>query len=396
MLPYIMAHIEILNNQDCCGCSACASVCPIDCIVMTPSVEGFLYPEIDTDRCTECGLCTETCPWLNQPEIYERIFPPQVYAAWHLNDEIRRQSSSGGVFTALADEILARGGAVVGAAFGENMVVRHVLVEDTDNLARLQGSKYVQSEIAPELFLRVRTLLTQGRHLLFTGTPCQVAALRSYLRKDYKTLLCCDLICHGVPSPGWFQKYISDLSKGKRAITSFDFRYKENGWKQFRVRKTWNDGSSKVDTLNRDPFMDSFLKNYSLRESCYSCKFTTTTRMGDITLADYWKVSTKYPEYDRDDKGTSLLLINSKKGQAWITHCQNNLFLGEGDLDHAIAGNHMLTRPAVKPPERETFFLDMSGLTVHELRKKYQLHPRPFWRRVFGFVQRRLKLKSSF
>lgn len=392
-----MNHIEIFDTKNCCGCGACVAVCPNDCIVMPSNPEGFLYPKVDSTNCIECGLCTEVCPWLNQPAIVKRIFPPQVYAAWYLDDQIRRLSSSGGAFSALADTILDKGGVVVGAAFDENMVCHHIMVEDSAGLACMRGSKYVQSEITPELFSQIRCLLLQGRYLLFTGTPCQVAALRNYLGRDYETLFCCDLICHGVPSPGWFQQYISSLKKGNQFITSFEFRYKEVGWKQFRIKKIWSDGSYKIDSLLNDPFAASFLKDFSLRESCYVCKFTTTTRMGDITIADYWKVSTKYPEYDLDDKGTSLLLVNSKKGKDLLTYCQQSLFLGKGNLDHAIEGNPMLIRPAARPPERETFFLDLQKMKIKKFQRKYQLYQksRKIWRRVLGFIIRNLKLRNA-
>jgi coenzyme F420-reducing hydrogenase beta subunit len=390
-----MAHIEINNAKDCCGCGVCVSVCPTDCIEMISNAEGFLYPQVDVTRCNRCGICVEGCPWQNQPDIYKRINPPYVYAAWHLNSNVRLQSSSGGVFTAIAEEIISRKGIVVGAGYSEKMIVRHELVEDTDSLAKLRGSKYAQSEISPKLFSIIRSTLNKKRLVLFSGTPCQVAALRNYLHHDYENLVCCDLVCLGVPSPGWLKYYISTLNKVKQRITSLDFRYKSRGWKRFRVRKTWNGEKSKADKPYSDPFMASFLKKYSLRESCYDCQFTHTTRMGDITLADYWKVSTKYPEYDKEDKGTSLVLINSEKGRTWINHCQDRLFMGKGDLAHAIYGNPMLTRSAARPPERETFYFDLAELTLHELRKKYQLHPRKFHQRAVGFIQRRLSSRSS-
>lgn len=364
---------------------------------MSPDSEGFLSPLVDTAHCTGCGLCLQTCPWQNVRAIDTRIIPPQVYAAWHLDQNIRRQSSSGGVFTALAEEILLRDGAVVGAAFDENLVVRHILVEDAKGLVRLRGSKYVQSEISPELYCRIRTLLNQGRCLLFSGTPCQVAGLRNFLGQDYKNLYCCDLSCHGVPSPGWFKKYLRSLSQGILSIAQYSFRDKKAGWKRFQVKISWSDGSSTFDNVFSDPFTASFLRNYCLRASCYSCKFSTTVRQGDITLADYWGVATKYPEYDLDDRGTSLLLINTKKGQIWLRHCEQTLFLGTADLEHATVGNQRLLCPVSRPPERETFFLDMLTASVPELRDRYQLYPtpkRPLWIRGLGFLARQIKRVS--
>lgn len=390
----IPRHINILNPRDCCGCGGCAAICPSVCIQMRPDSEGFLSPLVDTAHCADCGLCLETCPWQTDREIDKRIFPPQVYAAWHLDQEIRRQSSSGGVFTALAEDILSRGGAVVGAAFDENLVVRHILVEDVCSLGRLRGSKYVQSEIPSELYSKIHALLNQGRYLLFSGTPCQVAGLRNFLGQDYKTLFCCDLICHGVPSPGWFKKYLRSLSQGTLSITQLSFRDKKAGWKHFYLKKTWSDGSSTFESPHSDPFTASFYRDYCLRASCYICKFSTTVRQSDITLADYWGVATKYPQYDREDRGTSLLLINTEKGQRWLNLCKATLFVGSGDLQHATNGNKRLLRPVSRPPERETFFQDMLTASVEELRFQYQLHlppKRPLWLRGFGFLMRQLK-----
>lgn len=361
---------------------------------MIADPEGFLRPQVDTVHCTDCGLCLKACPLLAEHDIPARVNPPQVYAAWHLDGDIRRQSSSGGVFTALAEEVLADNGAIVGAAFDDSMVVRHVLVEDFNGLALLRGSKYVQSEIASELYLQIQTFLNQGRRILFSGTPCQVAALRNFLHQDYESLLCCDLLCHGVPSPEWFKQYLTSLRKGSFKITRLSFRDKQEGWKRFGIRKTWNDGSCSFETIFADPFVTSFEKNYCLRQSCYTCKFTSTIRQGDITIADYWGVANKYPEYDPADKGTSLLLINTAKGQTWLRRCEDRLFLGKGDLEHAIAGNPHLARSAVKPPERDTFFHDLAVLSVPELRGKYRLYPpvpRPLWIRALGYIGRTLK-----
>jgi coenzyme F420-reducing hydrogenase beta subunit len=390
-----MSHIEIDGDQECCGCAACVAVCPQSCIAMTASREGFLYPEVDPTHCTGCGLCVESCPWMNQPRIANAFSPPRVYAAWHLNDETRRLSSSGGVFTAIADAILQQGGGVAGAALDTDMVCRHVLVEDSKNLDRLRGSKYVQSEMAPELFSRIGYELSQKRHLLFTGTPCQVAALRNYLGQDDENLLCCDLVCKGVPSPAWLRKHLAESRKRSMPVISILFRDKTKGWKRPGVRKIYSDRSSSLKGMHADPYMASFHKNLCLRSSCYECKYTSIQRQGDITLADYWRVATKYPEYDREDKGTSLLLINSNKGRTWLDHFRATLFLGEGDLLHAMSGNPMLNRPATRPPERDTFMEDIFILSSSELRKKYGLHPRPLLQRGFGYIQRRLRLGGS-
>jgi len=387
----ITKRISFVTDKDCCGCGVCVAICPRDCINLVANTEGFLYPEVDIVRCTECGLCAGVCPWQNNLERSDRVAPPQVYAAWNLDAGIRRQSSSGGVFTALADSVLEHGGVVVGAAFDENMVCRHLLVEEGNGLAALRGSKYVQSEIPAELYQRIRSLLVNGRYLLFTGTPCQVAGLRNFLGKDFQNLFCVDLLCHGVPSPAWLRKYINESQTDTHRVTNIDFRDKETGWKRFKVKTKRSDGTSLIEGMFNNPYMASFLKDYALRESCYACKFTTTHRQGDLTIADFWKVATKYPEYDTEDKGTSLILVNSKKGQSWLNSCHSKLFIGMGDLEQAIFGNPMLARPACRPAARDSFYRHVSIMSVRQLRRKYRLHPQPFWRRVLAGVNRRLK-----
>ncbi|MFH2044522.1 MAG: Coenzyme F420 hydrogenase/dehydrogenase, beta subunit C-terminal domain [Pseudomonadota bacterium] len=389
-----MPHIDIKRPEDCCGCGVCMAVCPNDCIQMLADTEGFLYPQLDSTRCEDCGLCITTCPLCAVCDVEYRIDPPLVYASWHLDKDVRHESSSGGVFTALAEDIIKHGGAVVGAAFDESMVVRHLLIEDYDSLSFLRGSKYVQSIITPELYQQIQSLANEGRYVLFSGTPCQVAALRNYLGREYENIFCCDILCHGVPSPAWFKKYLMSLQKGASQVIQLAFRHKLKGWKQFKIMKTWRDGSTCFDEMHVDPYMSSFLKNYCLRKTCYVCKFTETIRQGDITIADYWGVANKYPQYDRDDKGTSLLLINTIKGQGWLKLSEDRLFLGKGDIETAVAGNPVLSRSARKPPERDTFLQDMVSTSVADLRSKYRLYPnprKPFWRRALGFIWRRLK-----
>jgi coenzyme F420-reducing hydrogenase beta subunit len=403
-----MNRISNITPQECCGCAACEAICPNDCIRMTPDQEGFSYVEVNPRRCIDCGLCRMTCPCLNPvapniatsqgrgaqtPATLSPPHPyPEVYAAWNLDPDIRRQSSSGGVFTALAENIIGRGGVVVGAAFDEECTtVSHVAVENQEGLAKLRGSKYVQSHIAPKLYQQIKCLLNEGRHLLFSGTPCQVTALRRFLRKSYPNLLTCDFICHGVPSPTWLTTY---LSQEPKKVKSLRFREKVKGWKTFKMRLTFDDGSIRDDGMYDNAYLCSFRRDYSLRPSCYTCKFTSPLRSGDITLADFWGVSTKYPDYDRDDQGTSLILVNNASGKTWIETCRPALFLGAADLATAITGNPMLARPAPRPLERDTFYKDLALLSFSQFRETYRLFAspsRPLWRRAGSFIKRYVK-----
>lgn len=388
------------ERDACTGCAACAAICPVDAIAMRPDAEGFHHPNIDSDVCTDCGMCRKICP-VNKPrgnkssgDVEEKTASsPAVWAAWHLDEEIRRQSSSGGVFTALAENVLAKGGVVVGAAFDQQLVVRHCIIESITDLHRLRGSKYVQSEISPELYRTVRHLLKEGRTVLFSGTPCQVAGIRKFIKGPCDRFYCCDIVCHGVPSARLFKKYVQENLKKDEQLTTVSFRDKATGWKKFNICWHLDGGKTRsFGVMLADPYMAAFLRDIALRESCYMCHFTNIHRAGDLTMADFWGVTKKYPEYDTDDKGTSLVLVNTPKGQAWLDGCRTRLFLGPADLDTAIIGNPMLVRSVPRPLDRDVFYIDLDALTFNSLVRKYQLGTPPFYGRVFNLLKRQLKI----
>jgi len=287
---------------------------------MQPDAEGFLHPKIGSAACANCGVCRETCPvsYKEAPAEMEREEEghgraPQVFAAWHLDEAIRRESSSGGVFTALAENILAQGGVVVGAAFDDRLVVRHTIIETFADLHRLRGFKYVQSEVSSSLLRQIRNLLKQGRPVLFSGTPCQVAGLHGFLRRPDQNLFCSDLVCYGVPSPLLLARYVRHHQAQGHPLANISFRDKTIGWKHSGVRQYFQKDGSKFLSLSEDPYMAAFSSNCALRAACYVCQFATVVRPGDLTIADFWGVAKQYPEYDRDDKGTSLVLVNTEK-----------------------------------------------------------------------------------
>ena len=378
--------VACVSVDACTGCAACAAACPASCIAMRPDFEGFFRPEIIEAQCTACGRCVKICPALDPQRALsklERLPAPAVYAAWNLDPAIRLQSSSGGVFSVLAEHILSLGGAVVGAAFDENLAVRHILIDSAKDLPKLRGSKYVQSVLQPSLYREIRSLLDRGRLVLFSGTPCQVAGIRSYLHKSYANLFCCDLICHGVPSPLFFHKHISFIQKKNgRKMDLFSFRDKEKGWKKFKVAHRFEGNKKRLLGLFSDAYMAAFCKEFSLRPVCYACPYTTVGRGGDLTIADFWRVADRYPEYDADDKGTSLLLVNSEKGAIWLDTCRSQLFLGAADIETAIAGNPMLARPCHRPQERNTFYTDLAAEPYSTVIRTYRLRPAPIAQRL--------------
>ncbi len=345
---------------------------------MRPDSEGFLFPTVDAYECTDCALCDRICPIPKEkdPATRTKGDPLEVLAGWHLDPEIRRQSSSGGVFTALADAIFAQGGVVVGAAFDEKLVVKHIIIEDPADLHRLRGSKYVQSEIAPEVYHAIRDHLKVGRVVLFTGVPCQVAGLKDFLRKPYTNLYTVDLICHGVPSPLFWEKYLDHCRIDSARPTQVSFRDKATGWKRFSVRRTYPDGTTRSADLHHDLYMQAFLKNLNLRESCYRCQFCSTARQGDLTIADFWGIGCKYPSFDDADQGTSLLLRNTTQKNGIIEQADIVLFTRPADLSIAIPGNPALVRPHNRPAKRSSFYKFVSNHTLAAAAQRFRLKPR--------------------
>ncbi|NCB44901.1 MAG: 4Fe-4S dicluster domain-containing protein [Clostridia bacterium] len=367
--------INIRNPQDCCGCEACVAVCHQQCISMQENGEGFLYPLVDVSKCIQCGLCNKVCPWEDIPKIPDCLPEPLVYAGWNLDEEVRRQSSSGGVFTVLAEHILKQGGIVVGASFVQNCTkVEHVVVDSLEELPRLRKSKYVQSSIPLAVYHTIKKRLLSGNKVLFTGTPCQVAALRNFFSKKDENLYTCDLICFGIPSPGWYRRYVEKLcQREKENLVAINMRSKHDGWKKYGVCEEY-ETKTKFFNLHQSIWSHSFLKKCTHRYSCFECKYARLEREGDITLGDFWGVKDKYPQYDEDDKGTSLLLVNSTKGETLLNECSKNLFLGKADLEHALIRNQKLLKSSPVPDERKSFLYDSTNLSLEELKKKYNLY----------------------
>lgn len=311
--------IELKHKKDCCGCHACVSVCAHRAITMQSDVEGFLYPVVDRDLCTNCGLCEQACPVINQTSSRK---PLKVYAAKSNDEELRRQSSSGGIFTLLAEAVIHEGGVVFGARFDGQWNVVHSWTDTPDGLVAFRGSKYVQSVIG-NTYNEAKEFLRQGRKVLFTGTPCQIAGLKKFLRKDYDNLLTVDIICHGVPSPLVWQNYIDEM-RTKGDIVDVSFRDKTYGWAQYGFSLSYvSPAANASESLERHTslfprseniFMRGFLADLYLRPSCHACPSRSGKSCSDITLGDFWGVKSVHPVMN-DDKGCSAVLIHSTKGQ---------------------------------------------------------------------------------
>lgn len=345
----------IAEKTHCTGCGACKDICPANCIQMSADDEGFLYPTINQDMCIRCGKCARICPVNN---AQEKLGDTVAYAAINNNDEIRQQSSSGGVFTALAEHVINNGGVVFGAAFNAEFQVKHIYVETIEQLDRLRGSKYVQSEIG-DCYKQAREFLEADRLVLFTGTPCQIGGLFAFLGKTYENLYTQDIICHGVPSPMLWDKYLAFReSQAESKVRSVFFRYKKHGWKTFSVLFNYSNDTEYVKPLSQDPYMQAFLKDLCLRPSCYHCVFKTVYRQADITLADFWGVEKCNPEMD-DDKGTSLVLLHSSKGVELFDSVRESLVFEKTDLGKAISFNSAMLKAVPLKPERSRFMHDV-------------------------------------
>lgn len=340
--------IKITDKHKCCGCNACVQKCPMQCITMQEDKEGFLYPVIDNNLCATCGLCEKVCPIINQAE--EQI-PLRTLVAKNKNEEIRKASSSGGIFTLYAEKTIKKGGIVYGAIFNEKWEVRHSAVETIEGLNRLRGSKYVQSKIG-NCYQEAEKRLKEGREVLFTGTPCQIAGLKRYLRKEYKNLTTIDVVCHGVPSPRVWREYLKErcqeLGISINDIKEISFRDKVVGWKRFSL-------SLKTDTLytykplDNDTFMRCFLNDLCLRPSCYTCPARKGKSGSDITLADLWGCQEICPDLD-DDKGLSLVLVRNAQKEIKLPFCKDI------EYSEALKHNPAIENSAIKPNKRDKFF----------------------------------------
>ena len=304
--------INISDKHNCCGCSACASICPKHCITMQADNEGFLYPKVHEANCIDCGLCEKVCHELHP---FEERTPQKVYAAINKDEEVRLKSSSGGIFYLLAEKTIAEGGVVFGARFDEQWQVVIDYAETMEGVKAFMGSKYVQARMATA-YADAKRFLTEGRKVLFSGTPCQIAGLHHFLRKKFDNLITLDFICHGTPSPMVWGEYLNAIVKEGQRINNVELRNKDNGWKNFsfNIRYDEDEKSYFISTpFQKDLYMNVFLKNVILRPSCYKCLARSGRSHSDITLADFWGIARIIPEMD-DDKGTSLVFLNTEVG----------------------------------------------------------------------------------
>ena len=369
--------INIERKTECCGCNACGDVCPKGAISFEKDNEGFLYPQVDPSKCIECGLCEKTCPVLHSDELKKNDLPESIcYAAEHKNLEVVFDSTSGGLFSALAEEMYRQHGFVGGAVFNEDLSVSQFISADKKDLPCLRSSKYLQSN-AEGFYKEVKRLLTAGEQVLICGTPCQMAAMRAYLGKDYENLIIVDFICRGVNSPKIWQKYLQSFEDryGSKVVFA-KAKSKEYGWRNLTQKVRLADGREFFETGQVSNFTRGYLQtNAYCRPSCYECQFKGFPRMADITLADFWGIE-KYNQDLEKNLGTSLVMVNSKKGQTYFSKIQKKIKAINMPFQTILAGNQALVKP-LDPPrvDREEFFRDVEAMSFTELAEKYIKHP---------------------
>lgn len=362
----------ICKKELCTACTACFNICPKHCIRMESDTEGFLYPVIDEVQCINCKLCEKACPILN--EQYKNN-SNVTYGVINKNNIERQASSSGGYFPLVAKYVIDNGGVVIGSSFDKDFNLEHIIVDNLEELYKLQGSKYVQSQL-DDIFFKAKNYLESGKLVLFTGTPCQIAGLYSFLNRDYENLIMQDIICHGVPSPLVWKKYLTyHKEKNNKKITNIKFRYKDESWYRYKIYIEFDNGEKYEKFYQEDTYMNLYLRDYSIRPSCYQCKSKRIPRVSDYTLGDFWGVDKVLPSM-YDDKGTSLVIINSEVGKRLIESLKDEIIMEEVDTSEALLHNPSAQYSAKQPKNRELFFqkledYNFQGLADSFLRKTF-------------------------
>ncbi len=355
--------IEIVDKRDCCGCSACAQVCPTQCITMREDAEGFLYPTLDVASCIDCSRCEEVCPVINQEAERE---PIKVLGAKNRDNEVRRQSSSGGVFSELTAETIGAGGIVVAASFDKDWEVEHTSAQSIEECAKFRGSKYMQSRIGDN-FLEIQRFLQQGRRVLFCGTPCQVSALKLFLGGNTEGLTTVDFVCHGTPSPKVWRRYLDHITEDKGSISAINFRDKSRGWKDYHFSLTAKNQSIHQKATD-NIFMRGFYQDLFLRPSCHHCPTKGLSSGSDITLGDFWGVERVARSFD-DKGGVSLLLLNTPRGVEAIETIETieTIESFETHYPTVVKHNPSIVHSAATPSKRAQFFESIESGMIHRL-----------------------------
>lgn len=373
----------LVSSDNCCGCAACANKCAKGAIIMQPNEEGFLHPVIDSSLCVDCGLCEKTCPGLDPAKVADNT--PQAYIVQHKDDAVRYQSTSGGAFTAIAQEVIKRGGVVFGAIMTEELKVKHDCVATVEDLAKFRNSKYVQSEIG-DCYNRAKKMLTEGQMVCFSGVPCQINGLYKYLGKDYENLIAVDVVCKSVPSPMIFDKYVSFKKKREGEISDIVFRDKKRGFLYCTMAHYPTHAASLAakDQYRRgsesDEWLRLFLSGKISRKSCVSCPYQSMERVGDFTLGDIWETGNANLD---DNKGSTLVHVWTKKGKVFFESIKDNVRCVEYPIEKSRGKERNRSAATELKPNRDQLFDDARTMAVETFFNKYA--PNSLWIRIKNF-----------
>ena len=386
-----MSVIELCDRLHCTGCAACSSVCPKKAITMEADAEGFLMPHINVELCVECGLCQKSCPVLTyKAEV--NVPPIAVYAGYIHDIALRRHSSSGGAFPAFANYYYSlANGVVVAAAFDGHLNLKHIISTRQKDLYKFQGSKYVQSNTR-DVYPEIKEKLIGGNEVLFVGTPCQVAGLKSFLRKKYDNLLTVDLVCHGVPSPQLFKSYLKQVGiDNEKEFKDFFFRnQKSSAYYQHSIVTRYS--VKKKILRSKHSYICAYLKGWIHRESCYNCPFAAIPRQADCTIADFWGVlSNKVSFLGETSNGVSMIMINTEKGETMFRKIKDRFYYEEKTLEDAKIDNHNLYSNDIRPEIRDRIYEELQNTKPEVFMKKYNLElplPISVWERIRRRIKR--------
>lgn len=368
--------IELKKKTECCGCFSCYNVCPKDAIKMIEDKEGFKYPIIDKEKCVDCGLCEKTCPCLNsnKKDKLENDFP-KVFAGWSNDEYVRLDSTSGGIFTELANVIYSENGYVCGAIYNKEWLVEHYLSNNSSDIDSLRSSKYLQSDIN-DIFRQIKEKLIKGKKVLFCGSPCQVVGLKNYLQHDYENLVLVDFICRGMNSPKIFKGYINNLEKKYSSkVKMIKFKNKTYGWHNFSTKIDFENGKTYIKGRYLDSYMIGYLKyNAFMRPSCYECKFKCEYHNSDLTIADFWGIEKIDSTLDQD-KGTSMILVNSQKGLDVFNKITPNINCKEIFSEKVFKENVCIKKSVQITDARNNVFENIDKMEYSELSKSFFPEP---------------------
>ncbi len=387
-----MIKINEILRINCTGCGACQAKCPVQCITMVPDSEGFLNPSINDSECILCGKCLKICPFHNN---VVKKFPIRVIGAQRLG-EVVVDSSSGGIGALIAEKIILNKGIVYGCILNDKFEAVHIRIADTHKLDMIKGSKYVQSDLS-QIYESLKKDCESNRLVAFFGTPCQIAGVKNYLEKEYDNFICVDLICHGVPSPNLFKKYISYLEKCKKAesINTYKFRDKSvYGWNTAYTYTYTCNGKvySKNGYSTEDPYYEAFIYAETYRESCYVCNYATEERVGDITIGDFWGVLRFYPDLESmASQGISAVLINTCKGNQVISELWDNIFAFDSDLKKVEYRNGNLVVPATRPGIRDVIYKNIDKYGIEWLNNRMRRKKRFYINRLKNGIPVQIK-----